>query len=54
VEARIPGVKVNLNVGRSTSFEVTTGEEKTLVYSKLASGNFPDYGKVAQQIADMK
>ena len=47
----LPDAVVNMTPGRSSSFEVTVNG--TLVYSKLATGAFPQFPALAQQIADL-
>lgn len=49
IASRAPGVKVSGAVGRVGAFEVVV--DGKLAHSKLATGAFPDFGRLASDIA---
>ena len=52
IKAIMPSATVTGAAGRPSSFEVVTGEgaAAVLVYSKFATGTFPDFAALAKQI----
>ncbi len=46
----VPDADIQGNVGRPSYFEVIA-DDKYLAYSKVATGVFPDFAALAQQIA---
>jgi len=39
-----------MEVGRSSSFEVTHGDDKTVVFSKLKQNKFPDSKDIVESV----